>query len=84
MKTLISQDNLIHLEEVVGVDIDHQLLEDSKFRIKPFTADYLRPRSHPFKVSLYQGHFIFVFLGRNSVCTSLSFDLFKGFSSLKS
>lgn len=55
VKTLISQDNLIHLEEVVGVDIDQQLLEESKFRIKPFTADYLRPRSHPFKVSLYQG-----------------------------
>lgn len=55
VKALICQDNLIHLEELVGVDIDQQLLEESKFRIRPFTADYLRPRTHPFQVSLYQG-----------------------------
>lgn len=67
MKALICQDNLIHLEELVGVDVDQQLLEESKFRIRPFTADYLRPRTHPFQVSLYQGNFNFFFSGINSV-----------------
>ena len=55
MKVLISQEQLPHLEEVVGVDIDRELLERNEFRIKPLISDYLRPRSHPFKVSLYQG-----------------------------
>ena len=59
MKALINQDTLIHLEELVGVDIDGELLEENKFRIKPLTSDYLRPRTHPFKVSLYQGNFEF-------------------------
>ena len=55
MKVLINQESLTHLEEVVGVDIDRELLENNKFRIRPLTSDYLRPRTHPFKVSLYQG-----------------------------
>jgi len=37
------------------VDIDRELLESNKFRIRPLTSDYLRPRNHPLKVSLYQG-----------------------------
>ncbi|KAJ7339400.1 Small RNA 2'-O-methyltransferase [Desmophyllum pertusum] len=55
VKVLIRQDTLTHLEELVGVDIDRELLEENKFRIRPLLSDYLRPRSHPFKVSLYQG-----------------------------
>lgn len=55
VKVLTSQEQLTHLEEVVGVDIDRELLERNEFRIKPLISDYLRPRSHPFKVSLYQG-----------------------------
>ena len=55
VKSLISQETLTHLEEVVGVDIDGKLLEENKFRIQPLISDYLRPRTHPFKVSLYQG-----------------------------
>lgn len=55
LKVLISQETLSQLEEVVGVDINRALLEENKFRIQPLTSDYLRPRSHPFKVSLYQG-----------------------------
>lgn len=55
VKSLISQETLTHLEEVVGVDLDGKLLEENKFRIQPLTSDYLRPRTHPFKVSLYQG-----------------------------
>ena len=55
MKVLTSQEQLTHLEEVVGVDIDRELLERNEFRIKPLISDYLRPRSHLFKVSLYQG-----------------------------
>lgn len=55
VKSLISQETLTHLEELVGVDIDRKLLEENKFRIQPLTSDYLRPRTHPFKVSLYQG-----------------------------
>ncbi|XP_068740106.1 uncharacterized protein [Montipora capricornis] len=54
VKVLTSQEQLTHLEEVVGVDIDRELLERNEFRIKPLISDYLRPRSHPFKVSLYQ------------------------------
>lgn len=45
------------MEEVVGIDINRDLLEENKFRIKPFLGDYLRPRTHPFKVSLYQGKY---------------------------
>ncbi|XP_078382520.1 small RNA 2'-O-methyltransferase-like [Oculina patagonica] len=55
IKSLISQETLTHLEELVGVDINKELLEENKFRIQPLTSDYLRPRTHPFKVSLYQG-----------------------------
>lgn len=55
VKSLISQETLTSLEELVGVDIDRELLEENKFRIQPLTSDYLRPRAHPFKVSLYQG-----------------------------
>ena len=55
VKVLISQETLSHMEEVIGVDIDRQLLEENKFRIQPLTSDYLRPRTRPFKVSLYQG-----------------------------
>ncbi|CAH3024563.1 unnamed protein product [Porites evermanni] len=55
VKALINQESLTHLEEVVGIDINRDLLEENKFRIKPFLGDYLRPRTHPFKVSLYQG-----------------------------
>lgn len=55
VKFLISQETLPHMEELVGVDINRELLEENMFRIKPLISDYLRPRSHPFKVSLYQG-----------------------------
>lgn len=55
VKVLINQESLTQLEEVVGVDIDRELLESNKFRIRPLTSDYLRPRNHPLKVSLYQG-----------------------------
>ena len=55
VKSLISQETLTHLEELVGVDIDRNLLEENKFRIQPLASDYLRPRTHPFTVSLYQG-----------------------------
>ena len=55
VKVLISQETLSHLDEVVGVDVDKELLEENKFRIRPLISDYLRPRTHPFKVSLYQG-----------------------------
>ncbi|XP_001636362.3 small RNA 2'-O-methyltransferase [Nematostella vectensis] len=44
-----------NIEELVGVDIDRDLLEDSIFRIRPLTTDYLTPRPHPLAVSLYQG-----------------------------
>lgn len=55
VKVLINQETLSHMEEVIGVDINGQLLEENKFRIQPLTSDYLKPRTHPFKVSLYQG-----------------------------
>ena len=64
LKVLISQETLSQLEEVVGVDINRALLEENKFRIQPLTSDYLRPRSHPFKVSLYQGTHKSAFLAK--------------------
>ena len=55
VRYLINEDSLTHMEILIGVDIDQDLLQQSEFRIHPLTADYLRPRSHPFKVGLYQG-----------------------------
>lgn len=53
MRYLISEENSI--ENIVGVDIDGDLLEMNKHRIKPLTSDFLMPRPSPLTVSLYQG-----------------------------
>ncbi|XP_028394618.1 small RNA 2'-O-methyltransferase-like [Dendronephthya gigantea] len=53
---LISQLKRVEcVEELVGIDIDHETLEFNKRRARPFSADYLDPRSKPLTVSLYQG-----------------------------
>ena len=43
------------IEELVGIDIDHETLDFNKGRARPFAADYLDPRPRPLTVSLYQG-----------------------------
>lgn len=43
------------VEELVGIDIDYETLEFNKRRTRPFSADYLDPRSKPLTVSLFQG-----------------------------
>ena len=43
------------IEELVGIDIDLETLEFNQGKAKPFTADYLDPRSNPLTVSFYQG-----------------------------
>ena len=73
MKALINQESLTHLEEVVGIDINRDLLEENKFRIKPLLGDYLRPRTHPFKVSLYQGKYSCQFIAPLKIHMSLTF-----------
>ena len=53
---LISQLKRVEcVEELIGIDIDHETLEFNKKRARPFSADYLDPRSKPLTVSLYQG-----------------------------
>ncbi|XP_065068132.1 small RNA 2'-O-methyltransferase-like isoform X2 [Rhopilema esculentum] len=43
------------LEVIYGLDIDKDVLEENKFRIKPLMAEYLIKRGQPLKMALYQG-----------------------------
>ncbi|XP_046845507.1 small RNA 2'-O-methyltransferase-like [Xenia sp. Carnegie-2017] len=43
------------VEELVGIDIDLDTLEFNKNRTRPYSCDYLDPRTRPLTVSLYQG-----------------------------
>ena len=53
---LISQLKRVEcIEELVGIDVDHDTLDYNKRRARPFAADYLDPRPRPLTVSLYQG-----------------------------
>jgi spermidine synthase len=53
---LISQLKRVEcVEELVGIDLDHETLDFNKKRARPFSGDYLDPRSKPLTVSLYQG-----------------------------
>ena len=53
---LISQLKRVEcIEELVGIDVDHETLDYNKRRARPFAADYLDPKPRPLTVSLYQG-----------------------------
>ena len=43
------------VEELVGVDIDIQLLRQQENFIQPLTTDYLFPRQRPLHIALMQG-----------------------------
>ncbi|XP_031561839.1 small RNA 2'-O-methyltransferase-like [Actinia tenebrosa] len=53
LRFLIS--NEAKIEHLVGVDIDGDLLQQSKFRIEPLIYDYLHPKEVPFTVTTLQG-----------------------------
>lgn len=46
---------LISLQEIMFVDIDEELLESSKFRVRPLNIDYLKTRSGPLNIGIYAG-----------------------------
>ena len=53
---LISQLKKVEcVEELVGIDLDHETLDFNKTRARPFSGDYLDPRPNPLTVGLYQG-----------------------------
>lgn len=54
LRFLIS--NEVSTEHLVGVDIDGDLLQESKFRIEPLIYDYLHPKEVPFTVTTLQGN----------------------------
>ena len=43
------------LERIVCVDVDKELLEHHKWKIKPLNCDYLISRTKPLSVEIYQG-----------------------------
>ena len=45
-----------HIEELMGVDIDPQLLRRQESTIQPLTTDYLLLRERPLHITLMQGH----------------------------
>ena len=44
-----------HLENLIGVDIDKELLDLNKHVCMPQTYDYVFKREKKFKMSLYEG-----------------------------
>ena len=45
-----------HVEELMGVDVDPQLLRRQESTIQPLTTDYLLLRERPLHITLMQGH----------------------------
>ncbi len=48
-----------HIEQLVGVDIDAQLLRGQANAIQPLTTDFLLPRERPLQITLMQGILIY-------------------------
>ena len=44
-----------HIEELIGVDIDPQLLRRQESNIQPLTTDFLLLRERPLHITLMQG-----------------------------
>ena len=44
-----------HVEELIGVDIDAQLLKSRVSSVEPLTTDYLNRRERPLRIRLMQG-----------------------------
>ncbi|XP_019640794.1 PREDICTED: small RNA 2'-O-methyltransferase-like [Branchiostoma belcheri] len=43
------------LEQLIGIDIEGEILESIQGVIRPLLSDYVQPRQRPFTVGLYQG-----------------------------
>ena len=46
-----------HIEELIGVDVDPQLLRRQENTIQPLTTDYLLLRERPLHITLMQGSY---------------------------
>ena len=55
LRYLIRNENTRILEQLVGVDIDGELIKENTFRIEPLLCDWLETREAPFTVSMLQG-----------------------------
>ncbi|KAK3739376.1 hypothetical protein QZH41_015765 [Actinostola sp. cb2023] len=53
LRYLIRNDNT--MEQLIGVDIDGELLKENTFRLEPLLCDWLETREAPFTVSMLQG-----------------------------
>ena len=45
-----------HVEQLIGVDINPQLLRGQQNMIQPLTTDFLLPRERPLHITLMQGN----------------------------
>ncbi len=43
------------VEEIIGIDIDKELLMMNRFRLKPLVAEYLFKRSKKLRMALFHG-----------------------------
>ncbi|XP_074655410.1 small RNA 2'-O-methyltransferase-like isoform X2 [Tubulanus polymorphus] len=44
-----------NFEQIIGVDVQKELLESRKYVCRPIIADYIDVRNHPLQMSLYHG-----------------------------